>query len=59
MEGTVPDGTVLELVAVDGGDGLDDETRAQLHAVLAQGLAESDEEGADAAALIAELRARR
>jgi hypothetical protein len=54
-----PEGTEIELVAIDGGDELDDEARAELHAVLDQGLAERDDEGVDAADLIAELRARR
>ena len=55
----LPEGTVLELVAVGGGDDLDDEERTQLHAALDDALAEPDEEGIDAAALIADLRARR
>lgn len=45
-------------VTVGGGDDLDDEARAQLHAVIDEGLAASDDEGSDAAHLIAELRSR-
>jgi hypothetical protein len=51
-----PEGTVLEMVAVSGGDGLDDQERAQLHVAIDGALAESDDEGIDAAELIAELR---
>ena len=54
----LPEGTVLDLVAVGGGDDLDDEERAQLHAVIDDGLAEADDEGVDAADLIAEMRSR-
>ncbi len=54
-----PEGTVIELVAVGGADHLDDEERARLHGVIDGALAESDEEGIDAADLLAELRARR
>lgn len=53
-----PEGTVIELVAVSGGDELDDEARAQLHAAIDEGLAASDDDGIDAADLIAELRSR-
>lgn len=53
-----PEGTVIELVAISGGDDLDDASRAQLHAAIDEGLAEPDEDGVDAAALIAELRSR-
>jgi hypothetical protein len=53
-----PEGTVLELVAVNGADDLDDESRARLHAILDEGLAEPDEAGVDARDLIAELRSR-
>jgi hypothetical protein len=54
----LPEGTKVELVAISGGDGLDDESRAQLHAALDEALAEPDEDGIDAADLIAELRSR-
>jgi hypothetical protein len=53
-----PEGTVIELVAVGGGDLLDDAERAELHAAIDEGLAESDEDGIDAADLISELRSR-
>jgi hypothetical protein len=55
----LPEGTEIELVAVGGRDYLDDEARAELHAAIDEGLAEGDEEGFDAADLIAELRSRR
>jgi hypothetical protein len=35
---------------------IDDETRAQLHAAIDEALAEPDDDGIDAADLIAELR---
>lgn len=54
-----PEGTEIELVALADGDDLDDEARVELPAALDQGLAEQDDEGVDAADLIAELRARR
>ncbi|MEO7328972.1 MAG: hypothetical protein ABI193_10360 [Minicystis sp.] len=54
-----PEGTEIELVAVGGGDELDDASRAKLHAMLDEGLAEPDADGVDAAALIAELRSSR
>lgn len=53
-----PEGTEIELVAVGGWDDLDDEARAKLHAAIDEGLAARDEEGVDAADLIAELRSR-
>lgn len=55
----LPEGTVLELVVADPGDELDDEERAELHAALAQGLAELQTgDGTDADELLSELRAR-
>ena len=53
-----PEGTVIEMIAVGGGDDLDDDARAELHAAIDDGLAEPDADGMDAADLIAELRAR-
>lgn len=52
-----PEGTVIELVAVGGGDELDEGERAELHAALDGALAEAGDD-VDAADLIAELRAR-
>ncbi|WP_434045751.1 MULTISPECIES: hypothetical protein [Sorangium] len=55
----LPEGTVLELVVADPGDELDDEERAELHAALAEGLAELRAGGGvDADELLSELRAR-
>ncbi|KYF96859.1 hypothetical protein BE17_05575 [Sorangium cellulosum] len=56
----LPEGTVLELVVADPGDELDDEERAELHAALAEGLAELRTGGGiDAEAVLSELQARR
>ncbi|MCC6557871.1 MAG: hypothetical protein IT372_33405 [Polyangiaceae bacterium] len=55
----LPEGAEIELVPVAGLDDLDDEGRAELHAAIDEGLAEGDEQGVDAADLIAELRSRR
>jgi hypothetical protein len=55
----LPEGTEIDLVAVGGGDDLDDEERAALHAAIDEGLVERDEQGVDATDLIAELRSRR
>ena len=54
----LPEGTELQLVAVEGWDDIGDDERAELHAAIDEGLAEADENGVDAADLIAELRSR-
>jgi hypothetical protein len=55
----LPEGAVINMVAIDGYDDLDDEEREALHASIDEGLAEiaRGEEGVDAAVLLAELRA--
>lgn len=56
----LPEGAVINMVAVDGYDDLDDEERAELHAVLEEGLAELKRggRGVDPAEVLAELRTR-
>ena len=56
----LPEGAVIHLVAIDGYDDLGDEERAELHAVLDEGLAEMGQgaEGIDAASVLTALRAR-
>ena len=60
-----PEGDVIELVPLDevlasGGDHLDDEERAALHAELEASIAEADAgKLVDAAVVLAELRAAR
>ena len=36
----LPEGTELELIVADGGDDLDDEERARMHASIGRGLAD-------------------
>ena len=57
---TLPDGTVIDLVADDEGDDLTDEQRRALHAALAESWA-SAESGRirPASEIVAELRRRR
>lgn len=52
------EGSVIERGAVDAGDDLDDDERAELHAAIDEGLAADDDELVDAWDLIAELRSR-
>lgn len=53
----LPEGTEVDLVAIDSDDSLDDEERAALHAAIAEGLAEADRgETVDADVVLAELR---
>lgn len=55
----LPDGTLLQLVAVNEGDDLDDEERAQLHAAIREGIDDMKAGRTyDAAEVIAELRTR-
>lgn len=56
----LPEGSVIHLVAIEGYDDLGDEERAELHAVLDEGLAEMGRgaRGIDADEVLAALRAR-
>lgn len=56
----LPDGAEVQIAVVDGGDQLDDEDRARLHATIEQAQDELDRgEGLPAAAFLADLRSRR
>ena len=58
--GDLPDGAEVQIGVVDGGDQLDDDDRARLHAAIEQAQAERDRgEGIPAAQFLAELRSRR
>jgi hypothetical protein len=56
----LPDGAEVQIAVVDGGDQLDDEDRARLHAAIEQAQDELDRgEGITAAEFLADLRSRR
>lgn len=56
----LPDGAEVQIAVVDGGDQLDDEDRARLHAAIEQAQDELDRgEGILAAEFLADLRSRR
>jgi hypothetical protein len=55
----LPEGTVVNMVAVDGDDGLDDRERDRLHSALDAAFAEPEEDGIEADVLFARLRAAR
>jgi hypothetical protein len=56
----LPDGTELEVVLADGGDGLDDEERAELEQAIEEGLADAREgRHEDASVVMDRLRSRR
>ena len=57
----LPDGAEVQIAVVDGGDQLDDEDRARLHAAIeqAQDEARSRGESIPAAKFLADLRSRR
>ena len=56
----LPEGAEVQVGAVDGGDQLDDEDRARLHAAIEQAQDELDRgEGIPAAQFLADLRSRR
>jgi hypothetical protein len=53
----LPEGTEVDLVAVDADDSLDEAERAALHAAIAEGLAEADRgDTVDAEYVLAQLR---
>jgi hypothetical protein len=57
---TLPEGTELELVPADGGDGLDDQERAELEQAIEEGLADAREgRHEDASVVMDRLRSRR
>lgn len=61
IDGTtdLPEGTEVDLIAVDADDSLDDEERAALHAAIAEGIADADRgDTVDAEMVLAELRRR-
>ncbi len=54
-----PEGTVLDLVAADSDDDLDDDERAALHASIEDGLREAEAgDVVEASVVLARLRAR-
>lgn len=56
----LPDGAEVQIAVVDGGDQLDDEDRARLHAAIEQAQDELDRgEGIPAAKFLADLSSRR
>ena len=56
----LPDGAEVQIAVVDGGDQLDDEDRARLHAAIEQAQDELDRgEGIAATDFLADLRSRR
>ncbi len=56
----LPEGTVLEVVALKDVDDLDDEERAELHAAIRDGIADMKAGRThDAAEVLAELHARK
>jgi hypothetical protein len=56
----LPDGTEVQVAVVDGGDQLDEEDRARLHAAIEQAQDELDRgESIPAAQLLADLRSHR
>ena len=56
----LPDGAEVQIAVVDGGDQLDDEDRARLHAAIEQAQDELDRgESIPAAEFLADLRSRR
>ena len=56
----LPDGAEVQIAVVDGGDQLDEEDRARLHAALEQAQDELDRgEGVSAAQFLTDLRSRR
>lgn len=56
----LPDGAEVQIAVVDGGDQLDDEDRARLHAAIEQAQDELDRgEGIPAGEFLADLRSRR
>jgi len=57
---TLPEGTEVDLVLADGGDGLDDKERVELEQAIEEGLADAREgRHEDASVVMARLRARR
>ncbi len=55
----LPDGAEVQIAVVDGGDQLDDEDRARLHAAIEQAQDELDRgQGIPAAQFLADLRSR-
>ena len=56
----LPDGAEVQIAVVDGGDQLDDDDRARLHAAIEQAQDELDRgEGIPVAEFLAHLRSRR
>jgi hypothetical protein len=56
----LPDGAEVQIAVVDGGDQLDDEDRARLHAAIEQAQGELDRgESLPAVQFLADLRSRR
>lgn len=55
----LPEGAVINLVALDGHDDLGEEERAELHAALDAAYAEPEEDGIEPEALFARLKPAR